>query len=316
VYRGPDRNLDEERLSLTYLGQVGREYTSQDIRANRFQLTLRDISEARTGPMFEAIQEVGQVGVPNYFDDQRFGSVGGSGQFIAHKMIRGEFEEALKLALVEPYEFDRAMEKREKQILTEHWRDWPACKEKLPRGHARSITDYLVHHPTDFKGAVARLKPELLSIYLSAYQSHVWNRLLRGWLRREFAEEQLASLPLQLGKFPTPRTVTEEKKSRWVNLSLPLPSARLKPDSTADWLPILDAVLAEDELTLAKMKITKIDKPYFSKGDRPACLFPERFVAEEQPDELHTGKRKVLLKFELPRGAYATMIVKRIMQLE
>ncbi len=122
-------------------------------------------------------------GVPNYFDDQRFGSVAGEGgEFIARLLVRGRFEDALRLALAAPYEFDRAAQKEEKRLLAAHWGDWARLKDVLPRGHARSLVDYLRVHPGDFRGAVARLRPELRGLYLSAYQSHLWNRMLAHWL--------------------------------------------------------------------------------------------------------------------------------------
>ena len=31
-------------------------------------------------------------------------------------------------------------------------------------------------------------------------------------------------------------------------------------------------------------------------------------------DERHTGQQKLILSFELPRGSYATLIVKRVQQ--
>ena len=33
---------------------------------------------------------------------------------------------------------------------------------------------------------------------------------------------------------------------------------------------------------------------------------------DEEYDDLHAGKEKLTLSFDLPRGAYATLIVKRI----
>ena len=47
-------------------------------------------------------------GLPNYFDDQRFGSVGYSGQFIGHAWLIGDHERALELALAEANPFDRS----------------------------------------------------------------------------------------------------------------------------------------------------------------------------------------------------------------
>ena len=52
--------------------------------------------------------------MPNYFDDQRFGSVAGEGQeFIARLLVRGRFEDALH-CVTAPHEFDRGPQKKEK----------------------------------------------------------------------------------------------------------------------------------------------------------------------------------------------------------
>ncbi len=97
---------------------------------------------------------------------------------------------------------------------------------------------------------------------------------------------------------------------------LPLPSARLKPPPDAPWLPQLEAVLAEEGMTLAQMKIQGMDKPCFSKGDRVACVRPTGWSCTGDADDLNRGRRKLTLRFEVPRGSYATMLVKRITSLE
>ena len=76
IYRGPQRNLSQQAIAVRYLGQAAEPYTSKDIRANRFRLTLRDLDAGALPSMEQAIDEVRREGVPNYFDDQRFGSVG------------------------------------------------------------------------------------------------------------------------------------------------------------------------------------------------------------------------------------------------
>src|SRR5438067_1366048 len=135
------------------------------IRANRFRLVLRAMSPAAVEHAERALEEVRRGGVANYFDDQRFGSVSG-GEFVARAMVQGRYEDALRLALAAPYEHDRAAAKKEKAILRAHWGDWAALKDLLPRSHARSLVDYLLHHPDDFRGALERLHPELRGLYL------------------------------------------------------------------------------------------------------------------------------------------------------
>src|SRR5207248_1430913 len=141
-------------------------------------------------------------------------------------------------------------------------------------GHARSLVDYLCTHPTDFRGAVARLRPELQGLYLSAYQSHLWNRMLARWLTTRFPPAALVGVRQKRETVPVPRLVPPELAEAWESLRLPLPSARLKPDPAADWQPIVDAVLAEEGLTLPRMKVPGLQKPFFSKGERAGCVRP------------------------------------------
>src|SRR5438270_47436 len=166
IFRGPERNLAHERITVTYLGRREEPFTAADIVANRFTIALRALHEAELSSARTALQEVADAGLPNYFDDQRFGSVGEKQEFVAKEMVFGRFERALWLALAAPYEHDRAEAKREKATLRDLWGKWPECQAKLPKGHARSIVSYLAPHPTDFKGAVARLRPELQGLYL------------------------------------------------------------------------------------------------------------------------------------------------------
>jgi tRNA pseudouridine13 synthase len=227
-------------------------------------------------------------------------------------MVLGQFEEALRLALTEPYEFDRAAEKREKALLRQHWGDWAACKAQLLRGHARSLVDYLLHHPADFRGAVARLRPELRGLYLSAYQSHLWNRILARWLREHCRPDQLIEVKLRLGRFPMHRILDASQQAKLQALSLPLPSARIRLEQEDPRKLLIDAELAVEGLQVEQLKIKGIRELFFSKGERAALCLPADLRAQVEADERHSGQTKLVLSFELPRGSYATLLVKRI----
>jgi tRNA pseudouridine13 synthase len=312
IHRGPRRRLTHQRVTLSYLGQVERPYTSTDIRANRFRICLRDLSPSEVNFADLALQEVRADGVPNYFDDQRFGSVSPGGEFIARQLVLGRFEEALKLALAGPYEYDRAPQKREKAILHEHWGDWALCKKRLPRGHARSLADYLVHHPGDYRGAVARLRPELRGLYLSAYQSDLWNRMLAAWLRERLPAEQIIHVDLRLGPMPMHRCLDGEQRRALETLMLPLPSARMRFEPDDARATLVQSVLAEEGIQVEQMKIKGVRELFFSKGERAGLCLPSGLEWDLAPDDRHTGREKLNLAFELPRGSYATLIVKRV----
>jgi tRNA pseudouridine13 synthase len=312
VWHGPRRNLTQTGISLSYVGQMAEPYTSACVRANRFRVTLRDLRPEALRRAERALEEVRTEGVPNYFDDQRFGSVTPGGEFIARLLVHGRFEDALRLALTGPYEHDRAAQKQEKATLRTHWGDWAACKGRLPRGHARSLVDYLLHHPGDFRGTVARLRPELRGLYLSAYQSHLWNRLLARWLGEHCRPEQLLPVELRLGTLPFYRGLDEGRRQEVGRLLLPLPSARTRLEADDPRAALVQAVLAEEGLELKQLQVKGIRELFFSKGERAAVCLPERLQGEAGADDLNPGRKCLVLQFDLPRGCYATLIVKRL----
>ncbi|HEY7426616.1 MAG TPA: tRNA pseudouridine(13) synthase TruD, partial [Gemmataceae bacterium] len=201
-------------------------------------------------------------------------------------------------------------QKEEKRLLSAHWGDWPRLKDVLPRGHARSLVDYLRVHPGDFRGAVARLRPELRGLYLSAYQSHLWNRMLAAWLRTHLRPEQLRPVMLRLGSVPFHHDLDTEQQRKLAALLLPLPSARLKLEDYDPRAELVRAVLAEERLELRQMQIKGIREMFFSRGERAALCLPRDLTHEFASDENHRGRDKLVLGFELPRGCYATLIVK------
>jgi tRNA pseudouridine13 synthase len=104
----------------------------------------------------------------------------------------------------------------------------------------------------------------------------------------------------------------EEQRRQLISLKLPLPSARLHLDESDPVASVVNAVLAEEGLELSRLKVKGIREMFFSKGERDALCLPEGLASESGQDELHPGREKLVLAFDLPRGCYATLIVKRI----
>jgi tRNA pseudouridine13 synthase len=312
VQRGPRRDLSHDKITVTYLGRVSEPYTSSNIHGNRFRLVLRDVTEEDARAAAQALEETRGDGVPNYFDDQRFGSVGDRPEFVARYLVEGRYEDALRLALTAPYAGDRASEKREKSILRACWGDWAKCRAKIPGGRNSRLLAYLARHPDDFKGAAIRQEAELQGFHLSVYQSYLWNRILARWVEERCLPEQRVPVHLRLGWVPMHRKLSDDQRSQFAVTQLPLPSARTRLAADDPRLRLVESVLAKEGLQLTQLKLRGLRKPFFSRGDRAVFCLPEGLEYRFENDEKHPGRKKLALCYELGRGSYATLIVKRI----
>jgi tRNA pseudouridine13 synthase len=314
VLDGPRRSMHESSFDLEPIGQLAHPYGPQYFRGNRFAIVVRDLTRERAAQAMVQIEQAASDGMPNYFDDQRFGSVGVSGQFIGHVWLKGDHETALRLALAEPNPFDRSGVKAQKAILRTYWGQWAEAKARLDRSSTRSIVTYLVDHPSDFRGAFARLKRELRSLYFSAFQSHLWNLILSRWIERNTRTDQRVMLDLKAGVLAFPSDLEPDQRAVSTATSLPLPCTRTPmPEGTLG--EIISEVLTPFQLTWSDLRVRHLKDVFFSKGTRAALVFPGQLQVERIDDDLHPGREALRLAFDLGKGSYATILVKRITEM-
>jgi tRNA pseudouridine13 synthase len=311
IFDGPDRALHETSFDLEPLGRLAHPYGPGHFEGNRFAVVLRDLSADALARAVATIGELPRDGLPNYFDDQRFGSVGFGGDFIARAWLAGDPERALYLALAEPNPHDRPGTKAEKAILRDTWGRWPEAKARLERSHARSLVTYLADHPTDFRGAFARVRRELRSLYFSAFQSHLWNLMLSRWIERATRPDQRVPVEFRLAELPIHRGLDPEQAAALAELRIPLPSSR-NPIPEGPLGEAAREVLGRFGLAWEDLRVRHLKDVFLSKGSRPAVFFAGGLAHDAGDDALHPGRKALRLSFELPKGAYATLVVKRI----
>jgi tRNA pseudouridine13 synthase len=314
ILDGPDRAIREPSFDLEPLGRAARPYGPDQFHANRFRIVLRNLDRRRAADALAAARELPAAGLPNYFDDQRFGSVGFSGEFIAAAWLKADHERALFLALAEPNPFDRSGVKAQKEILRECWGRWAEAKARLERSSTRSIVTYLTDHPTDYRGAFARLKRELRTLYFSAFQSHLWNVWLSRWIESLTAPGERVMVDLKTAVLAFPRSLNDSARAALESAGLPLPSARTPPPEGPLGL-LIDEALVPFGLSWSDLRVRHLKDVFFSKGRRAALVFPRDLKAELLDDSLHPGMQALRLGFELDKGSYATILVKRITEL-
>jgi tRNA pseudouridine13 synthase len=311
IANGPLKPLRQQSFELSPLGRATRPYGPASFRGNRFKIVVRDLTEREAHGALAEVEAVARDGLPNYFDDQRFGSVGYSGEFIAHAWLVGDHERALYLALAEANRFDRSNIKAQKALLRGLWGKWPEAKARLERSSTRSIVTYLVDHPANFRGAFARLSRTLRVLYFSAFQSHLWNLILARWIESRTGENERIAVELKMGRLPFPRGIDHERARELNETAIPLPTARTKAPS-GPLGEVANDVLRSFELSWPALRVRHLKDVFFSKGSRGCLMFPQNFECSVALDEHHPGQRAARMSFELSKGSYATILVKRV----
>jgi len=315
IHGGQRRGLSQTNLSLEYVGQTDRPIHASDITANRFTVVLRDLAADEHQRLATNIAAVAKEGAPNYFDNQRFGSLGDSGEFIAKPWCLGDYERALWLALADPNVHDRPEQREIKRVLRDQWGNWRLLKAQLAHwpadNDARNIIAFLANQLGDFRRAIALVPQHLRSLWLAAFQSHLWNQILSALVQQICRPEQCVIQTIGGRDVPFFTALDDAQRDQLARTILPLPSARLHLDPSP-LKDLYDQVLAAEGIELRQVRVKYPRDSFFSKGERGVLLLPADLAHETAADDLYPGRQKLTLRFTLPRGAYATILVKRI----
>ncbi|MCP3138098.1 tRNA pseudouridine(13) synthase TruD [Pyxidicoccus xibeiensis] len=314
---GSDVDMQEPDLRLKYLGRTDKPLSSANITSNRFSVTVRALRPEALGPLNVATAEVNRLGVVNYFDSQRFGSLKHGQGFIAKDLIRGDFEAALHNFLAAPSELDRTEDAKIKTFWRENWGRWDA---RVPFEGTRKyhrILKSLRDDPKDYLKAFMQIDSDYRAMLLFTYQSYLWNEGVRRYLQLLLPREHLFPMRYQAGTLLFHRDADPDVLRLLRDATFPL----LAPDSVItdpQKQEAINWVLGKEKLKLEDLRIAKEPRRlYFKHEERPLLVFPHKLViGRTMPDDINRGDVKVNVAFTLPPGAYATLVVKRLFHFD
>jgi tRNA pseudouridine13 synthase len=312
VAGGREVQLESEDLRIEPIGYASEPLHSTHSEGNAFEITIRALHPDELDALRSNLETVRTHGLPNYFDDQRFGNLRGGQGWVALDLMRGDLRGGLHRLLCEPSPFDDERHLRLKRALDQSFGDWHACLEHARRlGVHRSLFEHLVDHPDDFGGAFRFVSAKVRLIQLYAWQSHLWNRAVTRWLRSALplAERVLLDciegpLVCPAGALPPAMQATD---------SFPLPGPGFDGVTDPRHQDLLAEVLADEGLVPDQFRIEGVPGFQLKPEDRPLSIVP-RYLRVRPPeyDPENRGLKLIRLRFDLPRGAYATLVVKRL----
>ena len=302
--RGPEV-IHGEGYEATRIGWGSRALRPTDLEGNVFSVMVRDLSEAEASALGSAMAKLGTFGLPNYFDDQRFGSLTRDG-FVGKEILKRDAERAVHMYLAESMAGDRREIRKFKRLVAAHWGEWGYLLHQAPRpSNFRSVITYLKDHPHEYRKAVNLIKDRLLSIYLSAYQAWIWNEIVGSYLAERGEAPYTIRIMRSHFAFPEPDEALVELQRVVVDLP------RLTARYDGPWRAAAEAVFEREELGLRDFKARILRRVYLTKGERQVAFAPaDVSVGEPEPDAHNEGRWQVAVGFALDSGRYATLILK------
>jgi tRNA pseudouridine13 synthase len=310
---GKDVDMQDPDLRLKFLGLTDKPLSAANTTSNRFSVTVRAVRQEELPQLNLAAAEVNRLGVVNYFDDQRFGSLKHGQGFIAKDLLRGDFEAGLRNYMAVPSPLDRTDDAKVKKFWSENWGEWTArCPFEANKKYFR-ILKSLRDDPKDFVKAFLQIDSDYRAMQLFTFQSYLWNEGARRLMQLMLPREHLFPMRYQAGTLLFHRDADPEVLKKLRGLTFPL----LSPQTTFQDEQVREAALwalGKEKLTLDQLRIEAAPKLlWFKHEERDLLFYPQKLVlGRTMFDELNRPLNKINVAFTLPPGSYATLVVKRL----
>jgi tRNA pseudouridine13 synthase len=262
-----------------------------DAIGNKFRITIRDIDldkKELQDILAKTTDQLKEKGTPNYFGYQRFGTIRPNTHLVGKELVNGNLEGAVMGYLGNPFKTERSDAYDARKFLQES-KDFRKALEVFPRrlNFERSMLDALSKNPRDYAGALRRLPKKLRWILVHAYQGFLFNKILSRMIERGL---ELKGKTIPLFGFESSFSKGEQGE-------------------------IERLVLEAEEMDLENFEIKPMPE-LSSKGlHRDASIETEpKFKLSD--DEVNRGKLKCVVEFNLPKGSYATVVLREFMKAE
>jgi tRNA pseudouridine13 synthase len=298
---------------------------------NKFDIMVRDIpstvSVEQLHPLIEKIQRYG--GFPNFYGIQRFGAVRSITHLVGKFIVSDDFENAVMTYVAHPIKGEHEETYTLRETL-ERTRDYARAFHAYPASlnFEKAILNKLIQDPTDFTAALQELPKNLLMMFVHAYQSVLFNKMLSERLRRGLPIHQ--AIPGDLIS-PVRNSVVQDEylPVSSTNIDKVNQQLRKKKAVVTGLLVGSDPCFAGGEMgdiehmVLDQERINPKDFiipdiPYLSSsGSRRAllALLPSLDWGL-QPDETTIHQQALRLRFELQKGCYATSLLREFMKAD
>ncbi len=289
--RSKDYKLSSQ-VKLKFLGYGNYPIQLGGFIKNEFKIRLRGLDNEQIYRLKKAALFLAQFGFPNYFGEQRFGSVLGTKDFIVRLLLKNDYEMALKTYLIS------FLKRPRQRTILKNWGNWEAIKNVLPQNDKvkRAVVKALKKGKS-YEGVFKVIPKNIRVMFAFCYQSYLWNELLSCFIKDKFSH---FFIPIALWKFAVYKGPLRDLSSL-EGVELPYVGTSHVPNRFEVYYK---KVLKKEGLSQDELWAQKIGIKLFLEGQRKIIVIPESLQV------IRESSRNVLLHFFLPPNSYATVMIK------
>ena len=287
-----------------------------NLEGNKFTITLRNCGEEDLNSRTAAITEdILTSGIPNYYGIQRFGALKPVTHRVGLHILRGEYEEAVKLYIGDAFPHEPDEVKTARKAFAETG-DAKTALHDLPAKltYERIMLDSLAKQPGDYGAALRAMPPKLLSMFVSAYQSWLFNMALSA--------RCAAGIPLTDAAAGEHLIFTNDRIDTVTDKNLPTARQHMKRGrcAVAAWMPGATLPVTPGPLEKEMFALMEADGVSMQSFAAASAFTGTNFDGAHRKIVLKTevacevSETSVTLRFELPPGHYATTVCREYMQ--
>lgn len=254
-------------FSIKFAGFSNVPVSLGDLAENQFEVVARNLDENAISVFQKNIDfiEKSLFLIPNFFGSQRFSK---NNDIIGELIVKKKFQQAV-MAVIQNMESRGSYE----HLVSEH------IKKK----------------PGDFVGGLRKIPKKILSLFISSYQSRIFNQVLNDFFKQQ---KSISIATLRNAELPV------------VGFGSQLKNCKTFPKCTLNL--ILEKIMKKEHLRFRDFIIPQIPELSSEGTTRKILVKIKGLKAMIGGDELNKGKKKLVLRFSLPKSSYATVALEQM----
>lgn len=311
-------SLEHEQIEVLWVDRHTNKLRPGHLKGNRFSIRVRGVKPEGVLTARRVLSSLRQTGVPNRFGEQRFGLLENN-HLVGRAIVKGDWEGAAAELLGPSGGFPNVNPEARALFAAGKYRESGA---HLPPG-AKSELIVLrgLAEGKDARRAFMRLDDTVLGYYISAFQSAVFNAVLDGRVMEgelgglhvgDLAFKHANGAVFDVTEGVMADTDTDRRLSTFeISPSGPMWGARMaRAGGRTDSAEV--AALANLGLTPEDLAAFGARAPGKLEGKRRPLRVP--LIDPEVEGGLDEHGPYVRCAFELPRGSFATVVLREIMK--